>query len=129
VIYTQWHVFGPRSKAKSLAYLSVLPGLLESTMYSVAVLLFPLLLYVSPVYAAYFVISDTIFTFLAPIIGLCLSGEPRKIPRELWHTLRHYHHIFAFKFMSSALWVISFLKVAIDIATGKNKNWGNKWNA
>ncbi|MBN2095311.1 MAG: glycosyltransferase family 2 protein [Candidatus Aenigmarchaeota archaeon] len=127
VIYTRRGIFGPRSKAKSLAYLSVLPGLIEATVYTVGVLLFPFLLYFYPLYAAYFLIGDTTLTFVAPVLGPALSGDSRKIPWELLHTARHYHHIMAFKFLSSALWILSFSGVLLEVLTGRSKNWGNKW--
>ncbi|MGC9310393.1 MAG: glycosyltransferase [Candidatus Aenigmatarchaeota archaeon] len=127
VMYLHRSVFGMKSKAKSLAYLSVLPGLFETTTYTISVLMFPFLLYFLPIYAAYFAIGDTVLSFFAPIMGHVFSGQPGKIPRELLHTVRHYHQILAFKFFSSALWILTGANMIFDVATGRSKNWGNKW--
>ncbi|RLI99361.1 MAG: hypothetical protein DRP06_03630 [Candidatus Aenigmatarchaeota archaeon] len=127
VIFLHRRIFGAKSKAKSLAYLSVLPSLMESAMYAIAILLLPVMLYLAPIYAIYFLIGDTILSFISPLIAPLLSGEPEQIPWEFFHTLRHYHQITAYKILASALFLISALKVNFDIIQGKQKNWVNKW--
>ncbi len=127
VIFLHRKIFGLKSKAKSLAYLSVLPGLMESVIYTTAIVLLPVMFYFAPTYVIYFLIGDTVLSFIAPLIAPLLSGEPKQIPREFFHTLRHYHQITAYKIMASVLFLSSLLKVNFDIITGKQKKWVNKW--
>ena len=127
VIYLHRKIFGINSKAKSLAYLSVLPGLMESVMYTIAIVLLPVMWYFAPIYVIYFLIGDTILSFISPLIAPLLSGEPEQIPREFFYTLRHYHQITAYKILASILFLGSVLKVNFDIITGKQKKWVNKW--
>lgn len=126
-IYLHRKIFGPKSKVKSLAYLSVFPGLMESSIYSIAVVLFPAVAYFAPVYAVYFLTGDTILSIMSPLIAPLLSGEPEQIPLEFFHTLRHYHQITAYKIMASILFLGSVFKVSYDIIAGNQKKWVNKW--
>jgi len=126
-LYLHKNIFGLKSKAKSLAYLSILPGFIESLLYSCAIVLLPFIAYFFPIFAVYFLVGDTILSFIAPVIAPLLSGEPETIPREIFHTLRYYHQIIVFKIMAAVLWLGAGFKVCYHILTGKQKKWVNKW--
>ncbi len=126
-LYKHKNMFGRKSKAKSLAYSTVLPGFAESLLYTGAVVSLPITAYLAPDYAKYFLIGDTVLSFATPLIAPPLSGESKDIPKELLHTLKHYHQITSYKAMSSALWLGAGLKTGYDILTGKSKKWTNNW--
>ncbi|MCX6819603.1 MAG: GNAT family N-acetyltransferase [Candidatus Aenigmarchaeota archaeon] len=120
-------LFGPRSKAKALAWSSIAPGLLESLMYSGSIVSLPFTAYFNQDYAVNFLIADTALSFAAPIIGKTLSGEFKQIPKEIYNTLKLYPQLTTYKLMASTIWFSSGFKTAYDIFSGKSKQWGNTW--
>ncbi len=126
-IWNHKKIFAPRSKGNSLAYSTVAPGVVESLLYAGTVVSLPVIACFDPDLAKYFLIGDTLLSFATPAVFPALSGESKKIPKELAHTLKHYHHITAYKALSSALWLGSGAKVSFDILTGKTGKWKNEW--
>ncbi|MBS3114453.1 glycosyltransferase family 2 protein [Candidatus Woesearchaeota archaeon] len=121
-------LFGPHSKAKALAYSTILPGFIESTLYTATFVSLPIIYYFSPDFVEYFLIGDTALSFASPLISMPLGGNPEETPKEFFKTLRHYHQITAYKAMSSALWLSSGVKVAYDILSGKSEKWTDTWS-
>ncbi len=126
-LYTQKEIFGPKSKAKSLAYTTLAPSLVESLLYAGTVVSLPFLAYYEPNLAQHFLIGDTVLSLMTPAVAPILCGEPKAVPGEIYRTVRHYHQITAYKIMSSALWLASGAKVGFDVVTRKNDKWTNDW--
>ena len=122
-------LYGPKSKGKALAYSTILPGFIESTLYTATVVSLPALYAISPDIGNGFLIGDTALSLASPLISMPLNGEARKAPREFLNTLTHYHQITAFKVLASSLWIGSGAKVAYDIISGKSKNWSGTWTS
>jgi cellulose synthase/poly-beta-1,6-N-acetylglucosamine synthase-like glycosyltransferase len=150
-------MFRPGSKGNSLAYLTILPGMIEGTLYAGTLLAMPIIALlgfgadalnvISPqVYSQLmqathnlinppllqhivegFFIGDTVLSFASPILAPLLNKEPKEIPKEFWYTLIHYPQIGAYKFMASHLWFASAADATKDVLLGKAKKWNNEW--
>lgn len=126
-LYRQKDIFSPKSKARSLAYTTIAPSLIESVLYTGTVLSLPLLAYYEPELAQGFLIGDTVLSFMAPVAAPLLSGDSKTIVKELYKTLRYYPQITAYKVMSSALWLGSGAKVGLDVIKKNTDKWSNTW--
>ncbi len=106
-------------KNKKLVYTTILPGFLESLMYSVPLVLIPILLFIAPVFAIGFIIGDTFFSLIGTLII---------IPKKFFKTLVHYPQIVFFKYINSLIFVASLSVVTFQAISGNTKAWANEWN-
>lgn len=125
--YLNTDIFSPKSRAKSLAYTTVLPGLIESLGYTLAVISLPALAFFWPGLAKAFLIGDTTLSFLAPLAAPMLSGDVENIFPEIIYTIKRYPQITIYKILSSALWLLSCARVSYDVVRGRTKEWKNGW--
>ena len=105
-------------KNKKLAYTTVIPGLLESVMYSIPLVLLPLLFFISPVFALAFLIGDTVFSLLGTLII---------IPKKFVKTVVHYPQIMFFKYANSLVFLSALFTITGQAITGKTGKWTNSW--
>ena len=119
-------LFGIHSKAKSLGYTTILPGMIESSLYTIAVAGFPIMYYFSPELAKAFLIGDTALSLAAPIISTRLAGDSGAM-KEFFKTIMYYPLITTYKVMASAIWVYSGIEMVFDVLTGDSKEWSNTW--
>lgn len=108
------HIF----KNKRLCYTTIFPGFIESVMYSIPLLLLPIILFIFPVFSIGFLIGDTLFSLIGTAIIL---------PRKFLKTLVHYPQIFFFKYLNSAIFLVSLYVVTKQAITNKTFKWNNEW--
>lgn len=106
----------PRNK--KLFFTTVIPGFAEATIYSIAIILFPIFLFIAPTLVLGFLIADTLFS---------LGGTLVIIPKKFVKTIIHYPQICLFKYLNSLVFMSSIFVVCIELIIGKTKNWSNEW--
>jgi cellulose synthase/poly-beta-1,6-N-acetylglucosamine synthase-like glycosyltransferase len=104
-------------KNKRLFLTTVLPGFLEATMYSIALILSPLVLMLSLEVGMGFIIGDTVFS---------LIGTAILLPKKFFKTLVHYPEIFFFKYLNSIVYLAALMHTTGE-ALHANPNWKNEW--
>lgn len=107
-------------KNKKLFYTTLMPGLLESIMYSVPLILIPVLLFLSPRFALGFIIGDTVFSVIGTLIIL---------PKKFFKTLIHYPQIVFFKYLNSLVFIYALFVVTSQAIFGKTETWSNEWTS
>jgi len=105
-------------KSKRLAYSTILPGFLESFMYTIPLVLLPFLFLLYPTYALGFLIGDTVFSLLGTLI---------LIPKKFFKTLFHYPQIMFFKYLNAIIFLCAIITVTTQAATSQKDKWTNEW--
>lgn len=105
-------------KNKRLFFSTILPGLIESTMYALALLLLPLSFIYFTYYAISFIIGDTFFSLLATLILM---------PKKFFNVLIRYPGIFFYKYLNALVFLSSILVVSIQSFKGERFKWANEW--
>ena len=105
-------------KSKRLAYSTLLPGFLESLMYTIPLILLPLFFFIYPVFALGFLIGDTVFSLLGTLIII-----PKKFPK----TLFHYPQILFFKYLNAIIFLCAIATVTTQAAVSRRDKWYNEW--
>jgi len=105
-------------KNKRLAYTTIMPGVIETVMYTLAILLIPFLFFLSPNYALGFFIGDTFFSLLGTLII---------IPDKFLKTIYHYPQIMFFKYLSAIIFMSSIMVVTYEAMTLQTEKWSNDW--
>lgn len=106
----------PRNKR--LFFTTIIPGFVESTIYSIAVILAPVFLFISPILVLGFFIGDTVFS---------LGGTLIIIPKKFVKTVLHYPQICFFKYLNSLVFMSSIFVVSAELITGRMRSWSNEW--
>ncbi len=106
-------------KDKRLFFTTVIPGFIESTIYSTAVILAPIFLFITPVLVLGFLIGDAVFS---------LGGTLLIIPKKFVKTVLHYPQICFFKYLNSLVFMSSIFVVSAELIAGRMHNWSNEWN-
>lgn len=108
------------NKNKKLLYTTIIPGSIEATTYSVALILLPFFAFYAPTFFWGFIIGDTFFSLLGTIIF---------IPKRLLHTIFHYPQIMFYKYISATIFITALLVVSFQRITKKHHKWSNEWKA
>jgi len=106
-------------KNKRLVYTTIIPGLLESIMYAIPLILLPLLFYFLPYYGLGFLIGDTVFSLIGTLII---------IPRKFVKTVIHYPQIFFFKYLNALIFLWALIVVTTQAIFGLDNKWSNVWS-
>lgn len=106
-------------KNKKLAYTTIVPGFIEAVMYSVPLVLIPLIFLLSYKFAIGFLIGDFVFSLIGTLIF---------IPKRFFTTLLHYPQILFFKYVNSAIFIAAMFVVTKQAITHDTKSWTNEWN-
>src|SRR3989344_2039535 len=106
-------------KNKRLVYTTIIPGLLESIMYAIPLILLPLLFYFLPYYGLGFLIGDTVFSIIGTLII---------IPRKFVKTVIHYPQIFFFKYLNALIFLWALIVVTTQAIFGLDNKWSNVWS-
>jgi cellulose synthase/poly-beta-1,6-N-acetylglucosamine synthase-like glycosyltransferase len=105
-------------KNKRLFLTTILPGFLEALGYSIALLLLPLVFFISrPVFIG-FLIGDAFLSLLGTAVFL---------PKKFFKTLIHYPQIFFFKYLNAMVFLASLAVVTVQ-ALDRKKKWSNEWS-
>ena len=105
-------------KNKSLAYTTILPGLLEAVMYAIPMVLLPILFFLYPAYGIGFFIGDTAFSLFGTLIIL---------PKKFVKTLVHYPQIIFFKYLNAAVFISALTATTYQAITKQTYKWTNEW--
>jgi cellulose synthase/poly-beta-1,6-N-acetylglucosamine synthase-like glycosyltransferase len=106
-------------KNKRLFYSTILPGFIESVMYTLPLALLPILFFVLPAFALGFLIGDTVFSLLGTLIF---------IPKSFVRTLIHYPQIVFFKYINSLVFLVSFFSTSVQAVRKQTFKWSNEWD-
>lgn len=106
------------TKNKRLFFTTIIPGFLESIIYSIALILSPLFLFISPILVLGFLIGDTVFS---------LGGTLFIIPKKFVKTVLHYPQICFFKYLNSLVFIFAVFVITADLIVGKTYTWSNEW--
>lgn len=105
-------------KNKKLFYTTIMPGFIESVMYTIPLILLPLLLFLSPRFALGFIIGDTFFSLLGTLIIM---------PKKFVKTFIHYPEIVFFKYLNGLVFICAVFSVTLQAIIGKTEKWSNEW--
>lgn len=106
------------NKNRRLFYTTVIPGFIESLMYSTAILFMPFFLVYAPELVAGLLIGDTVFSLVGTLILM---------PKKFFKTVLHYPEIFLFKILNSVVFLYAIVSVTFQMITGRTKQWTNEW--
>jgi cellulose synthase/poly-beta-1,6-N-acetylglucosamine synthase-like glycosyltransferase len=106
-------------KNKSLGYTTLVPGLVESVMYSIPLVLLPVLFFISYKFAFGFLVGDVIFSLLGTLILL---------PRKFLKTLIHFPEIMFFKYINSIIFLCAVIVTTKQAIFSEEFKWSNEWN-
>jgi cellulose synthase/poly-beta-1,6-N-acetylglucosamine synthase-like glycosyltransferase len=106
-------------KNKRLFYTTIFPGFLESVMYTIPLVLLPLIFLLDFNYFLGFLIGDTVFSLLGTLVI---------IPKKFMKTLVHYPEIFFFKYLNSLIFLCALFAVTAQAALNRTEKWTNEWN-
>jgi peptidoglycan-N-acetylglucosamine deacetylase len=104
-------------KNKRLFYTTILPGFLESIMYSIALVFSPLMLMISLPVGLGFLTGDAAFSLIGTAVFL---------PRKFFKTVLHYPEILFFKYLNAIVFLAA-LFITTTESVKKETNWTNEW--
>jgi len=104
---------------RKLVYSTVIPGFIEAVMYSIPLVLLPILLFLIPEYAIGFFIGDSVFS---------LIGTAIIIPNKFLKTLIHYPEIVFFKYLNALVFLSALFIVTKEAILDDTERWTNEWN-
>ena len=108
------------SKNKKLLYTTIIPGAIEALTYSIALVLLPLIFFISPTFFWGFIIGDTFFSLLGTILFT---------PKRLLHTIFHYPQIMFYKYINASIFLTALITVTFQRIFYKNTRWSNEWKS
>lgn len=113
-LYTEGKNFG---KNKALSLSTIVPGYIEALMYSIPLVLLPIIFLLNFHLGLGFILGDTFFSLLSTAILL---------PNKFTKTLKHYPEILIYKYLNSAVFLYSVITTSFEKVLSKNK-WENEW--
>ncbi len=113
--FLEWRNIG---KNKKLAYTTIIPGFIEAIVYSIALVMFPVLFWIHPYLLIGFLVGDLFFSLLGTLIFA---------RKKFWSTLFHYPQILFFKYLNALVFMIALVRVTYQRMRKQTGKWSNEW--